>query len=88
MQSPSVKWATRSAPKQCMHQLRWRPRAYAWYRTNDACHVQVSMDVLHHQTLYSLNRKVNPKDVIVGWWVLTCSAHLLSTSLAAHQAVM
>ena len=46
------------------------------------------MDVLHHQTLYSLNRKVNPKDVIVGWWVLSFSVYLLSTSSAAHQAVI
>ena len=27
------------------------------------------MDVVHHQTLYQLNKRVNPRDNIVGWCV-------------------
>ena len=32
-----------------------------------ALRAQVGMDVVHHQTLYHLHRRVNPKDTIVGW---------------------
>jgi translation initiation factor 3 subunit F len=30
---------------------------------------QVAVDMEYHQTMYELHHKVNPKEVIVGWWV-------------------
>ena len=29
---------------------------------------QVSVDIVHHKTLYELHAKVNPKEIIVGWY--------------------
>lgn len=31
---------------------------------------QVAVDMEYHRTMYELHHKVNPKEVIVGWWDL------------------
>lgn len=31
---------------------------------------QVAVDMEYHRTMYELHHKVNPKEVIVGWYVL------------------
>lgn len=31
---------------------------------------QVAVDMEYHRTMYELHHRVNPKEVIVGWWVL------------------
>ncbi len=30
---------------------------------------QVAVDMDYHRTMYELHHKVNPKEVIIGWWV-------------------
>jgi translation initiation factor 3 subunit F len=35
---------------------------------------QVALDMDYHRTMYDLHQKVNPKEIIVGWWVIL---HLL-----------
>jgi translation initiation factor 3 subunit F len=30
---------------------------------------QVALDMDYHRTMYDLHQKVNPKEIIVGWWV-------------------
>ena len=42
---------------------------------------QVAVDMEYHRTMYELHHKVNPKEVIVGWWV---SVHIVSNNWSIH----
>lgn len=41
---------------------------------------QVAVDMDYHRTMYELHHKVNPKEVIVGWWAQELFFQLLSST--------
>ena len=47
---------------------------------------QVGMDVVHHQTLHQLNKRVSPRDTIVGWCALPGLAWPARPCPALHSA--